>query len=365
MTVPLFDPRAQYLLVKDEIDAAISRVVESGHYILGEEVAAFEQEVADFLGGGHAVGVASGTDALVLALLATGVGPGDEVVVPAFTFIATAEAVVRTGATPVFADVEDATGCLDAAAFEAACTEATRAVLPVHLYGHPCDMDAINAVAAPRGIKVIEDNAQGLGAVYRGVRAGAIGDAGCMSFFPTKTLGGLGDGGMITTPHAEVAAQVRVLRAHGSRDKQGPTVTGFNSRLDPLQAAPLRVKLSHAEEDHARRRTLAARLSEHLGSLGIRLPSDAEGAEHTYGLYVIRVGDRDAVRKRLQDAGISTGVYYPKPLPNEEIFAQGHRPGQFPVAERLSNEVLAIPLFSAMSDEDCDSVAAAVESALP
>jgi dTDP-4-amino-4,6-dideoxygalactose transaminase len=363
--VPLFDPRAQYLRVKDEIDSAIAGVLESGHYILGEEVAAFEEEVAAFLAVDHAVGVASGTDALVLALLAVGVGPGDEVVVPAFTFIATAEAVVRVGATPVFVDVEDATACLDPAAFEAACSETTRAVLPVHLYGHPCNMDAITSVSAARGIKVIEDNAQGLGAVYRGKRAGAIGDVACMSFFPTKTLGGLGDGGMITTPHAEVAEQVRVLREHGSRDKQGPTVSGFNSRLDPLQAAPLRVKLRHAEEDHDRRRVLAARLSDRLGLLDVRLPGDAEGAEHTYGLYVIRAGGRDAVRARLQDAGISTGVYYPRPLPNEDIFAKGHHPGEFPVAERLSSEVLAVPLFSAMSDEDCDVVADAVESALP
>lgn len=364
MTIPLFDPASQYRAVRREVDEAILEVLSSGHYILGDNVAALEEEIAADMGVDHAVGVASGTDALVISLMAVGVGPGDEVVVPSFSFFATAEAVMRVGAQPVFADVLDATGCIDPVAAAARVTRATRAIIPVHLYGLPADMAAIGEVANAHGLKVVEDNAQAFGASFGGRRTGGIGDAGCMSFFPTKTLGGFGDGGMISTPVADVAASAKMLRAHGSREKNRSEVAGFNSRLDEVQAAALRVKLRHARTWHERRRQIAAEYAERLSETRAVLPCEPEGAEHTYGLYVIRVQDRDSVRARIEQRGVSTGVYYPQPLPYAEAFRDEHGPGDFPVAEQLSAEVLAIPLFAEMSDAQVDEVASAVESAL-
>lgn len=363
MNIPLFDPGAEYLSMKGEIDEAVASVLSSGRYVLGEQVGSLEREIAAFIGSDQAVGVASGTDALVLALIACGVGAGDEVVIPAFSFVATAEAVLRAGATPVFADIHPDSGCLDPASFEEACSSETRAVIPVHLYGHPADLTSIGDIAGVRGIKVVEDNAQGLGALYNGHRAGGSGDAGCMSFFPTKTVGGFGDGGMVATSDPAVADAVRALRAHGSSTAGYRRFPGFNSRLDEIQAAALRVKLRHAQEAHERRRALAARLSEHLSPTGAVLPGDLEGCEHTFGLYVIRVPDRDRVRERVEAAGVACGVYYPTPLPNLGPFGEA-APGSFPVAERFASEVLAIPLYAAMSDDQLDTVGRTVSEAL-
>jgi dTDP-4-amino-4,6-dideoxygalactose transaminase len=367
VSVPLFDPAAEHCLVDDEVEAAITEVLSSGSYVLGPNVQALEREIAGYLGAAHAFGVASGTDALMLSLLATGVGPGDEVVVPAFSFVATAETVLRVGATPVFADVDAASGCMDPTDVAERITGATRALVPVHLYGHPADMDALGKLAAARSLILIEDNAQGFGSRYGGRPTGGMGDASCLSFFPTKTLGGYGDGGMVLTSRPEVAERVRMLRVHGAKEKHRPVTLGFNSRLDELQAAALRVKLRRAGAWHARRRELAARLSHRLAAAGAEVPSEAPGAEHTYGLYVIRVPDRDRVRERLAERGIGTGVYYPKLLPETELFggsAPGGSGGRYPVAEQLSREVLAIPLFSSMTDEQADEVASAVEAAV-
>lgn len=364
MSIPIFDPLGQYQGLKAEIDEALAGAVSSGTYILGTNVAALEAEVAAFLDVQHAVGVASGTDALVLGLDALGIGPGDEVIVPAFSFFASAEAVARVGAKPVFADVDRGSACLDVADAERHVTAATRAIMPVHLYGHPADMDNIMRLAADHDLRVVEDNAQGFGSSVGGRMTGSIGDVGCLSFFPTKTLGGFGDGGMVCARDEAVASSVRVLRAHGFQKKDHPVAIGYNSRLDEVHAAALRVKLAHARDWHERRRKIAATYTERLSAAGIEVPTEADGVEHTYGLYVIRVTDRDAVRRRLTEAGIGTGVYYEVPLPATEVFADGYRVGDYPVVERLAAEVLALPMFPHLTDEQVDEVIAAVVGAI-
>lgn len=379
LTIPVFDPLGQYRSLRLELDDALLGAVAGGAYILGDEVRALESEVADFLGGGFGVGVASGTDALVLGLDALGVGVGDEVIVPAFSFFASAEAVARVGAKPVFADVSWESCCLDVADAARRVSERTRAVMPVHLYGHPADMGAVMELAAAHDLAVVEDNAQGFGSSVDGVMTGAIGDVGALSFFPTKTLGGFGDGGMVVARDDEVAARVRTLRAHGFARKDHPVAIGYNSRLDEIQAAVLRVKLAHAQGWHERRREIAARYSAGLAGVagvetpgeasgvelpGVESPGEADGVEHTYGLYVIKVRDRDAVRERLAAAGVASGVYYAVPLPATDVFSDGYRAGDYPVAERLAAEVLALPMFPHMSDEQVDEVVSAVRSAV-
>lgn len=364
MTLPIFDPLGQYLGLKSEIDEALTGALSSGAYILGPGVAALESEIAAFLDAPYAVGVASGTDALVLGLDALGVGPGDEVIVPAFSFFATAEAVARVGAKPVFADVEWGSACIDVADAARRVTDATRAIMPVHLYGHPADMGAVAELAAAHDLAVVEDNAQGLGSSVDGRMTGAIGDIGALSFFPTKTLAGFGDGGMVIARDEEVAARVRILRAHGFARKDHPVAVGYNSRLDEIQAAMLRVKLRHAGEWHDRRREIAARYNNALADLPLETPTEADGAVHTYGLYVIKLRDRERVRATLTDAGIGTGVYYEVPLPATEIFADTYTPGDYPVAERLATEVLALPMFPHLTADQVETVASAVRQAL-
>jgi dTDP-4-amino-4,6-dideoxygalactose transaminase len=348
--IPLLDLVAQYHSIQPEIDEAVHRVLESGHFILGSEVVALEEEVSAYLGVKHGVGIASGTDALVLALRALEIGHGDEVIVPAYTFFATAGTVLQVGATPVFADIDPQTYCLDVEDAAKRITERTKAIIPVHLYGYPADMKAILELAQRHSLKVIEDNAQAFGATYNGQKTGSLGDIGCLSFFPSKNLGGYGDGGMVITSDSALAEKVRMLRTHGWKKKYYPETLGYNSRLDALQAAILRVKLRHIDEWNERRRDLAQKYTHRLSELGFGTPCEVETSHHVYHLYVIRLKQRDQVKNQLKEAGIAAEVYYPQPVhlaaPCQRL---GYRIGDFLESERASRETLALPLYPEMT----------------
>ncbi len=363
--IPLVDLVAQYHSIQTEMDAAVRRVFESGQFVLGPEVASLEEEIAAYLGVRYGVGVASGTDALVLTLRALGIGPGDEVIVPAFTFFATAGAVLSVGARPVFVDIYPNTYCLDVDQIPELITPRTKAILPVHLYGHPANMDAILNIATQYGLKVIEDNAQAFGAEYQGRKTGSIGQAACLSFYPTKNLGGAGDGGMVVTDDPEIASRVRMLRTHGWQKKYHPEMLGVNSRLDALQAALLRVKLPHVDAWNAQRRAVADCYRAELSHPGLVLPYELPGCYHIYHLFVLRTSQRDHLRQALQEAGISCDVYYPQALhllkPCQFL---GYAPGAFPVAERACQEVLAIPIYPELSNRQVQDIAATINLAL-
>jgi dTDP-4-amino-4,6-dideoxygalactose transaminase len=351
--IPLLDLVAQYQTIKSEVDTAIQRVLDSGWFILGEEVTSFEEEMADYLGVSHAVGVASGTDALILSLRALDIGEGDEVILPAYTFFATASTVLHVGAKPVLVDIDPRTYCLDTELVRAAVTPKTRAVIPVHLYGHPADMDPINQIATEHDLYIIEDNAQAIGAEYKGVKTGGLGDVACLSFFPSKNLGAYGDGGMVVTDSAEIASQIRQLRVHGWKVKYYPEILGFNSRLDALQAAILRVKLNYLDGWNQRRQEIAAIYDQALeGVSGIQAPFAAEDVKHVYHLYIIQTDDRDQLKQRLTNAGVASGVYYPQALhmtsPCREL---GYKEGDFPISEKASLETLAIPIYPELTDK--------------
>ncbi|CAM5299111.1 DegT/DnrJ/EryC1/StrS family aminotransferase [Thauera mechernichensis] len=357
MKVPFLDLHAAYLELKPEIDAAIARVLDSGWYILGPEVDAFEAEYAAYCEAEHAIGVANGLDALHLALLAMGVGPGDEVIVPSNTYIATWLAVSQCGATPVPVEPVEATYNIDPARIEAAITPATRVILPVHLYGQPADLDPILAIARKHGLRVLEDAAQAHGARYKGRRIGAHGDAVAWSFYPGKNLGALGDGGAVTTNDPELADRIRVLRNYGSRVKYVNEVKGFNSRLDPIQAAVLRVKLRVLDEWNARRRGIAQRYLEGLAGSGLMLPQVPEWAEPVWHLFVVRHPERDALVKRLNEAGVGTLIHYPVPPHLQEAYSEmGFGVGAFPVAERMAGEVASLPIGAQMAAEGVEVI---------
>lgn len=353
MRVPFLDLHAAYLELKPEIDAAIARVLDSGCYILGPEVEAFEAEYAAYCEAGYAIGVANGLDALHLALLAMGVGLGDEVIVPSNTYIATWLAVSQCGATPVPVEPVEATYNIDPARIEAAITPATRVILPVHLYGQPADLDPILALARKHGLRVLEDAAQAHGARYKGRRIGAHGDAVAWSFYPGKNLGALGDGGAVTTNDPELADRIRVLRNYGSRVKYMNEVKGFNSRLDPIQAAVLWVKLQVLDEWNERRRGIAQLYLEGLAGSGLVLPQVPEWAEPVWHLFVVRHPERDALVKRLNEVGVGTLIHYPVPPHLQEAYAEmGFGVGAFPVAERMAGEVVSLPMGGQMGVED-------------
>ncbi len=357
--IPMFDPAGTDAALAGEIRAAVDRVARSGQYVLGPEVAAFEQQLARFIGVDHAVGVSSGSDALVCALLAVGVGPGDEVIVPALSFFATAEAVVRTGAIPRFTDINPRTFNMEPALVEAAVGERTRAILPVHLYGQPAPMDAIRAIAARHGVPVIEDAAQAIGAAWQGRRVGAWGALGCFSFFPSKPLGGWGDGGMVVTNDAELADRCRRIRAHGSTGKHEHSMVGGNFRLDAIQAAVLAAKLPHLEGWLSVRRGIAAAYTAELR--GVATPAVADGAAHAWALYTIRSQRRDALARHLHERGVASAVHYPKPLYAQPALAYlGVPAGACPEAERATREVLSIPLYPGLSDEARRAVVEAI-----
>lgn len=345
MNIPFLDLRASYLELKSQIDAAVQGILDSGWYILGPEVESFEQEYAAYCETEHCIGVANGLDALHLALRAMGVGPGDEVIVPSNTYIATWLAVSQCGATPVPVEPLESTYNIDPGLIEAAITARTKVILPVHLYGQPADLDPILALARNHGLLVLEDAAQAHGARYQGKRIGGHGDAVAWSFYPGKNLGALGDGGAVTTNNPEIADKIRVLRNYGSREKYVNEVQGYNSRLDPVQAAVLRVKLKYLDEWNARRKVIAARYNAELANAGLVLPQVLDGAEPVWHLYVIQHPQRDALQKTLTEAGIGTLIHYPIPPHLQRAYREAcFAEGQFPIAERLAREVLSLPM---------------------
>lgn len=350
-TVPLVDLKAQYERLEPEIGEAIGRVLKRGDFILGEELRQFEEEFAEFCTAKAAIGCANGTDALHLACRALDIGPGDEVVVPAHTFVATALGASLTGATPVLVDVDPATGLMDVGRVEEALTARTRAVIPVHLYGQCVDMDPLLQIAERRGIHVIEDAAQAHGARYKGRRAGSIGVIGCFSFYPGKNLGAYGDGGAVTVSEADLADKLRRLRNLGSERKYHHEEVALNSRLDTLQAAVLRVKLRHLEQWNAARRSLASEYDRALrGIAGLELTETAE--DSVYHLYVVRVEQRDAMLRRLNKAGLQAGIHYPFAVHELDAYrGLGYPPGAFPVAERWARRCLSLPIYAELPGE--------------
>ncbi len=359
--VPLLDLKAQYADIRTELDAAIQRVMESTRFIGGPEVTGLEEEVARYSQTPHGIGCASGTDALLLSLKAIGVGAGDEVITSAYSFFASAGTIANAGGTPVFVDIDPRTYNLDPHRLEAAMTPRTKAVVAVHLYGQCCDLTAVRAVCEKRQVWLIEDAAQAIGSEWEGRRAGSVGDFGCFSFFPSKNLGGAGDGGMIVTRHAPMADTLKLLREHGARPKYHHTIVGTNSRLDALQAAILRVKLQHLDrwsESRARNADLYDRLFE---GIAVGRPYRDPRARHIFNQYVIRVADRDGLRAFLTERGIGTEVYYPEPLHLQPCFAGlGYRAGDLPHSEAAAHETLALPIFPELGEDRLRLVAQSV-----
>ena len=365
MTIPLVDLKAQYLSIQDEIDAAIQRVVDSTGFILGPDVRAFEEEFARFCGVQHAVGVDSGTAALHLAFLACGIGPGDEVITTPHTFIATIGMLGRVGARPVFVDIDPRTYNMDPAKIEAAITERTKAIMPVHLYGQPAEMDPILEIADRHGLKVIEDAAQAHGAEYKGRRAGSMGHVAIFSFYPGKNLGAYGDAGALVTNDGEIAEQVRLLRNHGRREKYEHLLEGFNYRIDTLQAAILRVKLAHLEEWNEARRRHVATYHELLSDLDLVLPYEPEHVRAVYHLFAVRLRERDALRERLRERGVSTGIHYPIPLHLQPAYLHlGHKEGDFPITEECARQVLSLPMYPELTRGQMEEVTRAIKEFL-
>lgn len=365
MRIPLVDLKANYLSIKAEVDEAIASVLERGDFIQGQDVKLLEQEFAAYCSAREAVGVSSGTDALVLALMALNVGKGDEVITTPFTFIATAEAISQVGATPVFADIDPRTCNINAAKIAEAITPRTKAILPVHLYGRPAEMGAILRLARRHNLYVIEDAAQAHGAAYEGRRVGSLGDVACFSFYPAKNLGAFGDAGMVVTSNPKVADRVRLLRDHGRRDKYRHVELGVNARLDTLQAAVLRVKLRCLDAWNQRRRAVASLYRRLLVPDLLALPPEDRGSESVYHMFVVRTPFREALRQKLQDQGIETGIHYPVPLHLQPAYsALWHRAGDFPESERAAGEVLSLPMFPDMTPEQVKRVALAVTDVL-
>jgi dTDP-4-amino-4,6-dideoxygalactose transaminase len=368
--VPLLDLDAQYRPLRDELLAAMIRVCDSQVFINGPEVTALERELAAYLGVRKAVAVSSGTDALLVALMALGVGPGDEVVTSTFSFFATAGCVARLGATPRLVDIDPVTYNLDPAAVRAALSPRTRAIIPVHLYGLCADMDPILAIAKEANLAIIEDAAQAIGSTYKGRQAGSMGTVGCFSFFPSKNLGGFGDGGLVTTNDDRLGDEIRLLRNHGAEPKYFNKRIGGNFRLDALQAAVLRVKLPHLAAWSDARRTNAARYRRLFDTAGladrITLPAAPADCGHIYNQFVIRVPDRDRVRARLTENGIGTEIYYPVPFHLQECFASlGHTRGDFPHAEAAADSTLALPIFPELTESQQSAVVSALADAIP
>lgn len=363
MRVPFVDLKAQYSSIKSEIDEAISRVVSETAFVAGKYAAAFESEFAEYIGAAECVAVANGTDAIEIALAALDIGPGDEVIVPANTFFATAEAVANIGADAVFVDCDSNFYNIDTAKIEEKITPRTKALIPVHLYGLPAEMDAVMQIARKHGLKVIEDSAQAHGARYKGQTVGTFGDAATFSFYPGKNLGAYGDAGAIVTSNSEVAERCRLIANHGQPTKYRHTIVGRNSRMDGIQAAVLSVKLRHLDDWLDARRSHASRYNELLADTGIALPIAPDDRTHTYHLYVIRLKNRDAVAARLNEAGIDTGLHYPTALPFLEAYADiGYAPADFPVASAQMSELLSLPMYAELTDEMIDHVCAELRS---
>ncbi|MGB9460580.1 MAG: DegT/DnrJ/EryC1/StrS family aminotransferase [Candidatus Acidiferrum sp.] len=364
-TFPFLDLKAQFASIRNEVMEAVTRVLESQHFILGPEVTELEKEMRAMTGCSYAIGCASGSDALILALLALEIGRGDEVITTPFTFVASAGSIARVGAKPIFVDIDPETFNISAQAIAKAITSRTRAIMPVHLFGLPAEMNEINKTAAEHGIAVIEDAAQAIGARYEGGAAGSLGAIGCFSFFPSKNLGGAGDGGLMTTQDATLAERLQLLRVHGARNKYEYELLGMNSRLDAMQAAILRVKLRHLDQWAAGRRRNAERYRELFHEFrleaSIKAPVAPAGFTHIYNQFTIRVREREELREHLRRRGIPTEVYYPKPLHLQKAFAYlGHKQGDFPESEAAGVEVLSLPIYPELTDEQQRSVVAAI-----
>jgi len=361
MNVPLLDLKAQYMQIKDELHAAVLEVLESQRFIGGPKVAELEERIADMSGCKFAVGASSGTDAILNCLMSLGIGPGDEVITTPFTFFATAGCIARVGAKPIFVDIDARTFNIDPSRIEAAVTKKTRAIIPVHLFGQMADMDPIMAVARKYNLAVIEDAAQSIGATYKGKKAGSIGTAGCFSFFPSKNLGGIGDGGMVVTNDAELAGRLRIMRDHGQDPRYHYKYIGGNFRLDAIQAAALLAKLPHLEQWSQARRRNAAYYDEKFAGTVVRPPYIQPECVSVYNQYVVRVPRRDELVEHLQANGIGCAVYYPVPLHLQECFRYlGYKPGDLPESEKAAKEVLALPVYPELTEQQRDYVIEAV-----
>lgn len=365
--VPLLDLECIHAPLRTQMETALRTVLSTNRFIGGPEVESFEAEIAAYCGTQHAVGVSSGTDALIVSLMALNIGPGDEVIVPTFTFFSTAGSIHRVGATPVFCDIDPVSFNMDPASLESCITGNTRAVMPVHLFGQCVDMDAVRDICGKRSIHIIEDAAQAIGAEYKGRRAGSMGAAGCFSFFPSKNLGAIGDAGAITTDDAEIAASARRLRDHGAERRYYHAQVGGNFRLDALQAAALRVKLPHLETWHAMRRQTAHDYREALSDLEdrglVRLPVELPERRHIFNQYVIRVHARDALQTFLSEHRVGNAIYYPVPLHLQECFAHlDYAAGNFPHAEKAAHEVLALPVFPGLTDVQKEKVTTTIRA---
>jgi dTDP-4-amino-4,6-dideoxygalactose transaminase len=359
--IPFLELCTQYRQVKAEIDRAIQDVLDCGVFLFGGQVAALEREFAGYHGVCHAVGVSSGTSALRLALLSAGVGPGDEVITSALTAVATVVAIEATGARAILADIDPETYTLDASQVESRLTPRTKAIVPVHLYGHPADLEPLLAIAAHRGLEIVEDACQAHGATYQGKKVGGFGLFGCFSFYPTKNLGGYGDGGMIVTSSADHAEHVRLLRNYGERGRFEHHVRGFNCRLDELQAAILRVKLQHLDAWNAQRRHLARGYDRGLKGSGVKVPVERPGTTHVYCSYVIRHPSRNRLREWLADRGIDARVQYPRPIHLQPAYPDlGAGAGSFPEAEQAASEILSLPIFPELDESAIGTVCDAV-----
>ncbi|MGB9181835.1 MAG: DegT/DnrJ/EryC1/StrS family aminotransferase [Pyrinomonadaceae bacterium] len=362
--IPFVDLRLQYQSIKGEVDAALARVLDNASFILGPEVQAFEEAFAEYVGARFCVCVSNGTAAIQLALTACGLGAGDEVIVPANSFFATAEGVSTAQATPVFVDADPVSYTIDATKIEVAITERTRAIMPVHLYGQSADLDPLFEIAGRHNLIVIEDAAQAHGSRYKGRRVGALGRAGCFSFYPGKNLGAYGEGGAVVTNDEEVARRVRLLRDHGSERKYVHEIVGYNFRLEGIQGAVLNVKLKYLDRWNALRREHAARYNELLAGSGdaLTLPREMPYAEHIYHLYVVQRDARDELQKRLTEAGVQTGIHYPVPIHLQPAYASlGHKAGDFPESERQAERVLSLPMFPELTDEQIMRVVEAIQ----
>ncbi|NOT35304.1 MAG: DegT/DnrJ/EryC1/StrS family aminotransferase [Candidatus Eisenbacteria bacterium] len=361
MSVPLLDLQAQYATLKDDMDAAIHRVLDSARFIGGPEVTGLETEIARYSQSPHAIACASGTDALILALRAVGVGPGDEVVTTGYSFFATAGTVVNIGATPVFVDIDPRTYNVDPHRLEAAITPRTKAVIAVHLYGQCCDLTVVKAVCDKHDLYLIEDAAQAIGSEWEGKRAGSVGDFGCFSFFPSKNLGGAGDGGMVTAQDEALADRVRLLREHGARPKYYHSIVGTNSRLDAIQAAILRVKLKHLDRWSEARARNAALYNKLFEGTRVGRPYHDPRSRHIYNQYVVRFENREGLRQHLNDRQVGNEVYYPVPLHLQQCFANlGYKPGDLPQSEAAANETLALPIYPELTEDQIRYTASTV-----
>jgi len=355
MKVDVFSLKKQYEDIKDEIKGPVEKVVTSGGFILGEDVKLFEQEFPDYCGVKHGVGVNSGTDALFLACLACGIGKGDEVIVMPYTYIATALGISMAGARPVFVDIEEKTYNIDVSKIEKAITKKTKAILPVHLYGHPVDMDPLMEIAKKHNLKVIEDCAQAHGALYKDKKVGSFGDAACFSFYPTKNLGAFGDGGMVISNSEDIKERLLLLRDYGRKGRYEHILKGYNSRLDTLQAAILRVKLKHLDEWNEKRRKSAHLYTKLFkeNNIDLVLPNESDYAKHVYHLYPVRVKDRKSVMEKLAEKGIRTLMHYPIPIHLQDAYKDlGHKKGDFLISEKCCEEILSLPMYPELPEEE-------------